>query len=213
MTEETGVPADAIGDIAPQPELDAQEVAPQEPVKEAIESAKPLEEKLAEKEALISKKDNKIVELERQKEHWRNKYERDIAKSIEPEPSTPVIYEDDELAKDVAVVKQLKTDLEKEKLLVRYPALSDKREEFEEFLKDPENRKLSIERATQVFLVENGLLSTAPRLGLEKPSGGATTPSSSKYTEADVRRLRENQPRKYEALLRSGALRPEDIGE
>ena len=49
---------------------------------------------LAEREAEIATLKQKEVELQKQKEHWREKYERDILKPQEPVSSDEDVYSD-----------------------------------------------------------------------------------------------------------------------
>ena len=49
------------------------------------------------------------------------------------------------------------------------------------------------------------------RMGLEKTTGGNKLPISSGHTIDDIKRLREEQPRKYAQMLREGKIKPDDI--
>ena len=103
---------------------------------------------------------------------------------------------------------------EKEEQLIysKYPQLKDKQEEFKEFLVDPEHRGLKFEKVAKLFLLDHDMLGeSTPRKGLERPTGGSKTGTSTSYSEEDVKRLRETQPRKYIEMLRKGTLKPEDI--
>lgn len=145
-------------------------------------------------------------------------------KELEPLPSEPSeIVEDQPLDDDSPVheeVRQLKSKVsemerrdQRRELEVKYPQLAEKRGEFDEFLEDGENSKLSLSQAAKLFLAEKGLLDTPKpaRKGLEKPTGGTKAPTSAKISKEDIKRLRETQPRKYIKMLRDGVLNPDDI--
>jgi hypothetical protein len=93
-----------------------------------------------------------------------------------------------------------------------YPVLLNRQDEFEEYLE--ENPDLSLDRAAKLFIFDNKLEDkpVPQRKGLEKPTGGSKTTPTSKYSEADIKRLRETEHRKYIKLIRSGKLNPDDIG-
>ena len=89
-----------------------------------------------------------------------------------------------------------------------FPALKERREEFDSFLEDEENKRLSIGKAAKLFLAENNLLTPEPpqRAGLEKPSGGGQAPPEPKLSPDEVQDLMKNNWRKYEQLLRAGKI-------
>lgn len=96
--------------------------------------------------------------------------------------------------------------MEKAELYRNNPELSDKREEFEEFLQ--EHPEYPLESAAKVFKAENGLYETQKsRKGLERPTSGPKTPPQSGFTPEQIKDLRENQPRKYIELLRAGKIK------
>lgn len=134
--------------------------------------------------------------------------------NIAPEPSEEEEYSDE----GKALRGQIKSLNEKLRVIERkdarreveaeFPVLKDKKEDFEEFLQDEENSKLSIRKAAQVFLAEKGLLHPEPpeRVVLEKPTGGGVTPPEHSYTKEEIEDLRKNNWRKYEQLLRAGKI-------
>jgi|TARA_Y100000034_G_scaffold23679_1_gene27430 hypothetical protein len=106
---------------------------------------------------------------------------------------------------------ELKENQKMGEVLAKYPQIVDKWDEFEEYKEDPENKGMKLMTVAKAFVTEKGLTeATTKRVGLEKPTGGDKTPTP-KLTEADVKRLRETQPRKYEKLIKSGELKPGDI--
>jgi hypothetical protein len=179
---------------------------PEAPVVKPLEVEKPLEPEVDWKK--------KALELQTQKEHWRAKYERDISKpDVTSVTSQPDEYLSDEgrmlgekIKKLEEVVLETKRKEEERLVLEKYPQIKDKKDEFNEFLESPENLGLSYERIAKLFVIEKGLAETEPkRKGLEKPTGGATTKNQpSGMSVADLKRLRENEPRKYEKLIREG---------
>lgn len=88
----------------------------------------------------------------------------------------------------------------------KYPALKDKREEFDAYRQDYPLTKLEV--VAKLFLTENGLLDEpTKRKGLEKAGGGQrTTPQAGKFTAEDAKRLRETNFKEYMKLVRAGKL-------
>ena len=111
----------------------------------------------------------------------------------------------DSVVDDVRVIKE---QLELERLYSRFPDLRDVAQDFEQFRAD--YRSIPLERVAKLFLSEKGLVQTE-RKGLEQASGGSKTPPKVGMSEDDVRRLRENSPRRYNHLLQTGQLNPDDI--
>ncbi len=199
---------DDVLDVTPQPEDD--DIIPQD---EPVESA----------EDTIARLEKEKLEERRKKEHWREKYNRDVVK---PTPATPREEIQDETLSDEG--KMLVTriaDLEKTiksqeiqssltSIYSRYPAIKDKADDFAEFRE--ENSELSLEKAAKLFLFEKRLPSgqpaAQPRKGLESPTGGKpTVDTSKKLTVEDVKRIRENEPKKYLKMLQQGLIDPSQI--
>jgi len=94
----------------------------------------------------------------------------------------------------------------------RHPVLQDKKEDFDEFLEDDAYASLPIDKAATLFMAERGLLNSSPeRKGLEKATGGATTPPTSGLTQDDLKRLREEEPRKYIKMIQDGKINLDKI--
>ena|SRR3990167_9611912 len=105
---------------------------------------------------------------------------------------------------------QLEEDKQIASIQTQYPAIKDKMDEFNEFKQDYPRHKL--ESIAKLFLVEKGLLeSTIVRKGLETATGGERTPAPTGMSAKDVKELRTTDFRKYQEMLMSGKLRPEDI--
>jgi len=174
------------------------------------------EELLKEREAEIERLKTKEVELQAQKEHWREKYERDIAsKTTEPAPSEePEAYSDEgkALKGEISSLNEKLQSIERKdarrEVEAEYPVLKDKRDDFNAFLEDEENKRISIKRAAKLFLAEKNLLAAEPpeRKGLEKPTGGGVTPPEPKLSNEEIEHLRKNDWRKYEKLLIEGKI-------
>lgn len=114
-----------------------------------------------------------------------------------------------------ALEKRIK-DYEKKEtertVLLKYPQINDKLDEFQEFVEAPENTGIDLERVAKLFVVEKGLNEEAPkRKGLEKATSGGKQPQSSGISADDLKRMRENEPRKYIKMLREGRINPDDI--
>lgn len=101
---------------------------------------------------------------------------------------------------------QLEEDKQMDALLVQYPALKDKRSEFDAYRAEYPATKL--EPIAKLFLAENELLTETPkRRGLEKAGGGQRTVNpSGKMSAEDVKRLRETNWKKYTQMLREGKI-------
>ncbi len=104
-----------------------------------------------------------------------------------------------------ARIEQLTHESAKKDVFMEHPILKEKLQEFETFLSDPENQGMPLKTAAKAFLVENGLLD-APRKGLEKPTGGDRTPTSTKMTQEEIKTLRETNFKKYQQMLEQGLI-------
>lgn len=140
--------------------------------------------------------------------------ELELLKTSAPSTAQPEVFSDEGLALQnqiKALEKTILTEREEgklERLRSQNPALRDKSDEFDEFRK--EYQGIPIEKVARLFLSEKGLLSSPERKGLESPIGGDKTPSPG-LSEADVKRMRENNPRKYLKALQEGKINPADI--
>lgn len=188
---------------------------PLNPAEPPVES-KTAGEILAEKEEAIASLQQKTVELQAQKEHWREKYERDITsiKPTEPEPSEELEVFSDEGKALQTQIKALneKLSLNEKKEARReaeteFPFLKDMKEEFDTFLEDEENKRLSIKKAARLFASEKGLLAAEPiRKGLEKPTGGGQQKPEPSYSPEEIRDMMKNDWRRYTKLLKEGKI-------
>ena len=103
-------------------------------------------------------------------------------------------------------VKDLTTNLTKKDILIEYPILKEKSEDFEKFLTDPENKGMSLKTAAKAFLTENGLLDVK-RIGLEKPTGGQRVPVSTNMSQEEIKHLRETNFKLYQQKLERGEIK------
>lgn len=151
-------------------------------------------------------------------EEERNK-RKQIEEEVERLRSTPTEEQEVEVFSDEG--KALKGDINKlsEKLHLmerkealrdaetEFPFLKDKKDEFQEFLTDDENKRLSIRKAAQLFAAEKGLLGSDPqRKGLEKPTGGGQITPEPSYTAEAIADMMKNNYRLYEKLVRQGKI-------
>lgn len=103
-------------------------------------------------------------------------------------------------------ISEVKTQLGKKDVLETYPILKEKWEEFEAFRVNPENKGMALKTAAKAYVIENGLIDP-PRKGLESPTGGDKTIAITGMTAEQVKDLRENNYKKYTALLKEGKIK------
>ena len=131
---------------------------------------------------------------------------------LENSPDSPDVFSDEgkALQKEIASLKTelsgVNGELSKKEVLIAYPVLKEKWEEFETFRADPDNSGMNLRTAAKAFMVENGLLD-APRKGLEKPSGGSRIPPSTGLSVEEITDLRENNWPKYQQMIRQGSIK------
>ena len=187
---------------------------PTTPTEQTVPS-KTADELLAEKEEANASLTQKNVELQAQKEHWREKYERDITlKSTEPEPSEDLDVFSDEgkaLKGDIKALNEKLRTVERREARreaeTEFPFLKDKKEEFDAFLEDEENSRISIKRAAKLFAAENDLLNPEPvRKGLEQPTGGGQSAPETKLSTEEAEEIRKTDYRRYEKLIKEGKI-------
>lgn len=89
-------------------------------------------------------------------------------------------------------------------LVIEFPQLKPFQAEFEEYRQAYPRHKLA--NVAKLFLQEKGLLESAPRPGLEKPTGGPKIQPKTGMSVEEVRNLRENNPKKYAEMVRKGQI-------
>lgn len=157
----------------------------------------------------------KNLELQKQKEHWKDKYDRDINNQ------KPPVIDDDSMSDEGRSLKANIASLEAklasmetvqtiDKLAVQYPAIKDKQDEFEEFRS--EYPGLALEKVAKIFVMEKGYNEQInPKIGLEKATSGAKSQQKQGLSMDEVKRLRESQPRRYQQMLKDGRINPDNI--
>ena len=93
-----------------------------------------------------------------------------------------------------------------EKVCSQYPLLKEKISEFNEYRKS-EHPRAKIESVAKLFLVENGLLETPQRIGLERSTGGSRSSVAPGMTPEDIENLRKNNYKLYKEKLMNGQLK------
>jgi len=107
-------------------------------------------------------------------------------------------------------IQVLKDKVELGELVQKYPALKEKQSEFDEFRADYPRHRL--ENVAKLFLVENGMMETAPnRIGLERPTSGPKTNTDKKYTGEEISAMMKNDNRRFQKMVQQGIIKPEDI--
>lgn len=216
--------------VFPDPEGITESTVKEEDVKTSPETeeivtpetlAEPIDEEVEAVDETPSPKGSKTPETQL---YSKLKEEREKRKEVERELrelKESSVSSDEEgitdIEKELRTVTTKLTQLERKdsmrELLVEFPALADKRSEFDDFLEEDEAKALSLPRAAKLFLLENGLLTSEKpkRKGLESPVGGSKAPTSSGYSFDDLKRLRETQPKKYAQMLREGKIKLENV--
>jgi hypothetical protein len=100
-------------------------------------------------------------------------------------------------------VESLQEQLTLKDIYTQFPQIKELSSDFEAFKANYPTYKL--EDVAKLFLSEKGLVS-APRKGLEKPTGGPRTPASTDTNE-DLKNLRLNNPNKYREGLKKGTIK------
>lgn len=160
---------------------------------------------------------NEEREKRKKLEDRLEKLEEEIRSSTTPEDENYDDLDDtNNLKKEVSSLKEevvsMKESFAKERLQQQYSWLQDKWEDVEEFRK--EYPRTALDKVVKLFALEHDLLGNSnqpQRQGLEKPTAGTKVPQSSGFSKEDVQRLREDNPRKYIDMIRSGKLKAEDI--
>lgn len=105
-----------------------------------------------------------------------------------------------------AELRASRQDREMASVTNKFPAIGDKREEFEQFIAD--NPGMRLETAAKAFLVENDLLEpTQSRKGLESGGGGGRAPVTTGMTPEEIDSLRVNNYNEYARRIRAGTLK------
>src|SRR3990167_5512039 len=194
MEETTGVTSDPSTDTGSQPATVVEEVA------EAPQTQKP-------PKGFVP---YQALEEERAK---RKEAEEKLNNALAPSEDQDVYSDEGKLLKG-----ELKTLNEKFRAIERkearrdaeseFPQIKERKAEFDAFLEDEENSKLSIKKAAKLFLAEQNLLAPEPpaRKGLEKPSGGSQAPPEPKLSNEEIEHLMKTDWKKYEKLLRAGKI-------
>lgn len=152
---------------------------------------------------------NLLAALKEEREQRRNLEQR--IKQIEtsaPAESEEVFSDEGKLLQGhigslKSDIERLKEDLELERLYVQHPEIKETATEFQDF--KAEYPGLGLDKLARLFLVEKGIHPTLqPRKGLEKSSGGVKTSAAPAMSDDDLRRLREDNPRKYLKLVTEG---------
>jgi hypothetical protein len=101
----------------------------------------------------------------------------------------------------------LKGNTEMTSVTAKFPQLSAHADEFDEFRRDYPG--VSAEKVAKLFLMEKGALPTAQaqeRPGLESPTGGSREPAKQGFSLEELKKLREDEPRKYQKMIQTGKI-------
>lgn len=103
-------------------------------------------------------------------------------------------------------ISSIKEQNELSQLMSQFPALKDKKGEFDEFRKDYPRTGLA--KVAKLFLSENGLIDNPqPRKGLEDATGGTRQPISQGMTAEEVKSLRETNFKGYMKAIQEGKIK------
>lgn len=196
-------------------EVPAKEVAKDEPMDEQVQQ---------EPDPVGSKTPPNLLYAKLDEERKRRK---DLEKRIReleqtPQPTAAPVAASDpaeepafpDIDQELKHVKRKLDEFERKEtmreIMSEHPQISDKLDEFDDFLEEDENRKIPLRKAAKLFLLEKGLYAQEnknQRKGLESPTGGNKNPSSSpKTSDEDLKRLRETKPKLYARMLREGKI-------
>lgn len=192
-----------------EPDVKEAPVSEEQAPAEVVTPAAPVEPKPGEKtdSALLLKSLQEEREKRRQAEA-----ELEAERIRASQPKVEVVSDegrllDTKISALEAEIRATKQEREFSSLQTKYPAIADKREEFEQFLLD--NQGMKLETAAKAFIVENDLAAPAqPRKGLEAPSGGGKTPvPQDGMTPDEADELRKNNYNEYARRIKAGSLK------
>lgn len=131
----------------------------------------------------------------------------ELEASIAELQAQPVLsgQNDEAISKLSTELADIKAKQARSEVLEAHPQLKEVWDDFEKFRADEDNKGMNLKTAAKAFLVEKGLLDK-PRQGLERPTGGDRTPVSSGMSVEDVKKLRENDYKKYRELVKKGII-------
>ncbi len=101
-------------------------------------------------------------------------------------------------------IKELEQEKELDHILSKHPEIKDVSDEFKTFRTSYPG--VSLEDQAQLFLVKKGIHPGLARKGLEQGSGGVKTAPPAAMSDDDLKRLREESPRKYLQLVSEGKI-------
>jgi hypothetical protein len=193
MEDQTGVTSDPSTDTGSQPAPEQVEVVAEPQVQKPPKGFVPYQ----------------ALEEERSK---RKELEAQLANAAPSEE--PEVYSDegkilrDELKGLNDKLRSIERKEQRREAEAQFPVLKERSQDFDEFLEDDENKRLSLGKAAKLFLAEQNLLAPEPpiRAGVEKPSGGGQTPPEPKYSPEERLHMMQNDYDKYEKLLRAGKI-------
>jgi len=206
-----------------QPTKEEETKLPENNQENAVSQEEPVKEDAGESKERIEPKGSYTPETQL---YSKLKDERRKRKELEEElrllkESSQTSSEEEEFVtdtdKELHSVKKKLAEIEKKETMREifsiHPQLTDKKDEFEDFLEEDENKNISLHRVAKLFLLEKNLLSEQriERKGLESPTGGSKTPQPTGISEEDVRRIRLNEPKKYLKMIRDGKIKAEEI--
>jgi len=180
-----------------------------EDVKPEPKSPEPTEEAVPAKEQEQPKGSKTPPDLLLKSLREEKKKRRELEKRLETLEGAVTPVEDYNEPESVESLQQDIRELKLDKFGEQYPELQDRREELDDYLE--ENSALPLDKAVNLFRLENGLIEPKPeRKGLEKTNAGPKEAPKAKWSEADIEELRLNNPRKWEKLIDEGTF--DDIG-
>ena len=213
-------------------EIDERAFPDKEATKAKVRDEKPKEEEKKEDTPLTSRAEDKPKEETKKEERREDTVplatlmdEREQRKSLQKEldeakealeqssaPSTTESTYYDDTTTDSKVkaledqLNQMKVDKEYDAVYAKYPVLKDKLDEFKKFKQD--YPQVGLMKIATLYVTEKGLLGKEPVVGLESPTQGGTDTTSTpgKYSEDELKEIRENNPRKYIKLAQEGKI-------
>ncbi|MDA2921700.1 hypothetical protein MYX07_00355 [Patescibacteria group bacterium AH-259-L07] len=186
----------------------------QEKLGKANVTVKTLKAQIEEQSKIEIRPDNIEQELRRERSDWEDLDEAErkrlISEKLEKARTNVRIAQQDKEIQD------LKWENSFDRVISNpdYSQLKEREAEFREFAEQPDNKGLNLDTLAKSFLFEDAKrigaeeeVEKAKRSALERPSGGEKTAiKPSEMSLKELKRMRKDDPRRYERLIEQGKI-------